>query len=77
LTRPAGRPLRQPFQILPAETLDQPIGKFVRCIFGIFMRRKIGPLLILLKSLQGDFLEQSLTRAGDYLILPFGAPRGA
>jgi hypothetical protein len=41
------------------------------------MQRKVGPLLILLKSLQGDFLEQSLTRAGDYLILPFGAPRGA
>ena len=77
MTRPAGRPLRQPFQILPAETHEQPIGKLIRCIFDIFMQRKVGPLLILLESLQGDFLEQSLTRAGDYLILPFGAPRGA
>ena len=50
MTRPAGRPLRQPFQILPAETHEQPIGKLIRCIFDIFMQRKVGPLLIPLKS---------------------------
>ena len=48
---------------LAVETRDQPIRKFVRCILGIFMRRKVSPFFVPLKSLHAIFASSPSSEA--------------